>query len=186
MTGEGWRLAREAKGLTLRKLAQDAGISAPFLSDIEHGRRRFSSEVEDRVRGVLGLPAREPEPKNRCVVCEGPLETHQWAEPVGEPVFGAGGHYVTKQSIICPRCGLQYAHMPIREIHDYGATIGSGLRVGSLVPPTLHPTAAESDPCACRKAVPGMWTSGYDEKVRSFIRHGSADCEEFTRREVKP
>jgi hypothetical protein len=44
----------------------------------------------------------------------------------------------------------------------------------------------ESDPCACRKAVPGMWTSGYDEKVRSFVRHGAKECEEFVRRAASP
>jgi transcriptional regulator with XRE-family HTH domain len=34
--------------LTLRKLASLLGVSAPFLSDVEHGRRRLSraSEVE--------------------------------------------------------------------------------------------------------------------------------------------
>jgi hypothetical protein len=41
---------------------------------------------------------------------------------------------------------------------------------------------SESDPCACRRAVPGMWTSGYDEKVRSFVRHGAEKCEEFVAR----
>jgi transcriptional regulator with XRE-family HTH domain len=38
--GEIIREAREAKGLTLRALARALGVSAPFLSDIEHDRRR--------------------------------------------------------------------------------------------------------------------------------------------------
>lgn len=35
----------------------------------------------------------------------------------------------------------------------------------------------ESDPCACRKAAPGMWTSGYDPAVRdAHVRHGKDAC----------
>lgn len=36
--------------------------------------------------------------------------------------------------------------------------------------------------CNCRKASPGMWTSGYDATVRSFVRHGAEKCEEFVPR----
>ena len=38
--GEAIKLAREAQGLTLRGLADKVGVSAPFLSDIERGRRQ--------------------------------------------------------------------------------------------------------------------------------------------------
>jgi transcriptional regulator with XRE-family HTH domain len=38
--GEAVRYLRTERRMTLRALAQKAGISAPFLSDIEHGRRQ--------------------------------------------------------------------------------------------------------------------------------------------------
>ena len=37
--GEAIRYLREQRGMTLRALAKRVGISAPFLSDIEHNRR---------------------------------------------------------------------------------------------------------------------------------------------------
>jgi transcriptional regulator with XRE-family HTH domain len=40
--GDEVRRLREKKGLTLRGLADKVGLSAPFLSDVEHGRRRLS------------------------------------------------------------------------------------------------------------------------------------------------
>ncbi|MGZ3747132.1 MAG: helix-turn-helix domain-containing protein [Pseudobdellovibrionaceae bacterium] len=38
--GEAIRVLREDQGMTLRALAEKVGVSAPFLSDIEHGRRQ--------------------------------------------------------------------------------------------------------------------------------------------------
>ena len=38
--GEAIRQLRELRGLTLRELATSVGVSAPFLSDLEHNRRR--------------------------------------------------------------------------------------------------------------------------------------------------
>lgn len=40
--GDEVRRLRERKGMTLRQLAAMVGLSAPFLSDVEHGRRRLS------------------------------------------------------------------------------------------------------------------------------------------------
>ena len=40
--GDEVRRLREAKGLTLRGLGAKVGLSAPYLSDVEHGRRRLS------------------------------------------------------------------------------------------------------------------------------------------------
>lgn len=37
--GEAIRVLRERRGLTLRALAERVGVTAPFLSDIEHNRR---------------------------------------------------------------------------------------------------------------------------------------------------
>ncbi|MGZ3724557.1 MAG: helix-turn-helix domain-containing protein [Pseudobdellovibrio sp.] len=38
--GEAVKAAREAQGITLRGLAEKVGVSAPFLSDVERGRRQ--------------------------------------------------------------------------------------------------------------------------------------------------
>jgi transcriptional regulator with XRE-family HTH domain len=46
-----WRLKA---GITLRKFAREVGISAAHLSDIEHNRRRPSTEVLKRVAAKLG------------------------------------------------------------------------------------------------------------------------------------
>ena len=94
MTGDGWRNARAKAGKTLRRLADEAGISAPFLSDVEHGRRKFSPETEAKVRHALGLGPAPVEPSSRCVVCEGPLKVAK------------------RERITCPRCGLHYDHLP--------------------------------------------------------------------------
>ena len=47
------REAREAKSLTLRALANKVGVSAPFWSDVEHGRRYPSDLLV--VATVLGI-----------------------------------------------------------------------------------------------------------------------------------
>lgn len=44
--GDAVRYLREKRGLTLRALASAVGVSAPFLSDLEHNRRRT-----DRLEG---------------------------------------------------------------------------------------------------------------------------------------
>jgi DNA-binding transcriptional regulator YiaG len=41
-TGAHLRAIREARGLSLRALAEPAGVSHVFLSDVEHGRRSAS------------------------------------------------------------------------------------------------------------------------------------------------
>lgn len=116
MTGEGWRLAREAKGMTLRALAAAAGISPPFQSDVEHGRRRYSPEVEGRVRGLLGLDP-TPEPAAKCVVCEGPLRDETERVYRGDPMHaiigpGYANQLTSERSIWCPQCGIEYRHPP--------------------------------------------------------------------------
>lgn len=50
------REAREAKRLTLRQLAAATGLSAPFLSDVEHGRRRLTGDTLAKVALALGIP----------------------------------------------------------------------------------------------------------------------------------
>lgn len=44
--GEAVRSLREDQRLTLRALAEKVGISAPFLSDLEHGRRQTDRYAE--------------------------------------------------------------------------------------------------------------------------------------------
>lgn len=55
--GQRIRELREAKQLSLRALAEKAGVSAPFLSDLEHGRR--GTEKIDEIARALGANATE-------------------------------------------------------------------------------------------------------------------------------
>jgi transcriptional regulator with XRE-family HTH domain len=52
-TGDGWRKIRESKGVSLRNLAQTMGVSAPYLSDLERGRRNWTDELENRYATAL-------------------------------------------------------------------------------------------------------------------------------------
>lgn len=54
--GERVRELREAKKMTLRALAKALGVSAPFVSDVEHG-RRMPSDVA-KWASVLGVEER--------------------------------------------------------------------------------------------------------------------------------
>jgi transcriptional regulator with XRE-family HTH domain len=51
------RLLREQQGLTLRGLAEKVGVSAPFLSDVEHGRRQ--TDRYDELAAALHVPVDE-------------------------------------------------------------------------------------------------------------------------------
>lgn len=51
--GEEIRKRREAEGVTLRALARAIGVSPPFLSDVEHGRRTTTKLTE--IETVLNL-----------------------------------------------------------------------------------------------------------------------------------
>lgn len=53
--GEAIRYLRLQRGLSLRELARRVGISAPFLSDIERGRR--TTEKLDAIASELGVDA---------------------------------------------------------------------------------------------------------------------------------
>lgn len=52
--GQAIREARE-KQMTLRELARRLGVSAPYLSDVEHGRRSLSAENIALVCKELGI-----------------------------------------------------------------------------------------------------------------------------------
>ncbi|GGM26220.1 hypothetical protein GCM10011608_08690 [Micromonospora sonchi] len=49
------RRERQRQGLTLRELAQAAGVSVPYLSEVERGRKEASSEVLAAICRALGL-----------------------------------------------------------------------------------------------------------------------------------
>lgn len=49
------RAGRELKKMTLRQLAAKVGLLAPFLSDVEHNRRRLTGEKLTKVADALGI-----------------------------------------------------------------------------------------------------------------------------------
>ena len=51
--GEAIRFARDKRGMTLRALANEVQVSAPFLSDVEHNRRSPSSETFGAIAKAL-------------------------------------------------------------------------------------------------------------------------------------
>lgn len=55
--GETIRAARVAKRMTLRALARALAVSAPYISDVEHDRRKLSGENEAKVSRLLGINA---------------------------------------------------------------------------------------------------------------------------------
>lgn len=65
--GDAVRKLREFRGMTLRELATRVGVSAPFLSDVEHDRRNTDKVAELAValqvneQKLKGLDARLPE-----------------------------------------------------------------------------------------------------------------------------
>ena len=57
LVGEIIRRQRELAELSMRQVAAMAGISNPYLSQIEHGLRAPSAEVLDTIAATLGIPA---------------------------------------------------------------------------------------------------------------------------------
>lgn len=55
--GEAIRYLRDKEGMTLRALADAVGVSAPFLSDLEHGRRQ--TEKYDELAKALNVDVEE-------------------------------------------------------------------------------------------------------------------------------
>lgn len=50
------KLIREAKNMTMYRLAKEAGISAPFLLDLERENRNARPETLERIAAALGVP----------------------------------------------------------------------------------------------------------------------------------
>jgi transcriptional regulator with XRE-family HTH domain len=57
LVGEIIRRQRELAELSMRQVAAMAGISNPYLSQIEHGLRAPSADVLDTIAATLGIPA---------------------------------------------------------------------------------------------------------------------------------
>jgi len=55
--GEYLREQRRSAQLSLRQLAEEAGVSNPYLSQVERGLRRPSAEVLNKVAGALQISA---------------------------------------------------------------------------------------------------------------------------------
>jgi DNA-binding XRE family transcriptional regulator len=53
--GRELRAERQDTGRTLADVAEDAGVSTQYLSEVERGRKEPSSEVLQAVAGALGL-----------------------------------------------------------------------------------------------------------------------------------
>ena len=53
LIGEQLRLARKQRGETLRQVAERAGVSTPYLSEVERGRKEPSSEILSAITGSL-------------------------------------------------------------------------------------------------------------------------------------
>lgn len=53
LIGEQLRLARLERGETLKQVADRAGVSTPYLSEIERGRKEPSSEILSALAGSL-------------------------------------------------------------------------------------------------------------------------------------
>ncbi len=78
--GERIRELREIKDLSVRELAKRLGVSAPFLSDVELGRRHPSDEVLAKIARELDTPiaelrrhdARPPIPELRRIAASNP------------------------------------------------------------------------------------------------------------------
>ncbi|MBP5091555.1 MAG: helix-turn-helix transcriptional regulator [Bacilli bacterium] len=61
--GELLRQTRISKGMSLRTLADRLGVSAPYLSDVEKGRRKpLTPENLVKVEAILGLSKEESQP----------------------------------------------------------------------------------------------------------------------------
>jgi len=54
--GEALRRRRQHQGRTLREVAEAAGVSLTYLSEVERGRKEASSELLGAICGALDVP----------------------------------------------------------------------------------------------------------------------------------
>ncbi|BBH68880.1 hypothetical protein ACTI_55650 [Actinoplanes sp. OR16] len=98
------RRVRQAQGRTLREVADEAGVSLPYLSEVEHGTKEASSEVLAAICRALGMPlpdlldeARKellkglPAPRGQQIRSGSALVTHRAATRRGPQCLAGGG-----------------------------------------------------------------------------------------------
>lgn len=74
VVGRQLREARTSAGRTLADVAGEAGISVPYLSEVERGRKEPSSEVLGAIHGALGLSLVDLTTRvSRSLAPQGPL-----------------------------------------------------------------------------------------------------------------
>jgi transcriptional regulator with XRE-family HTH domain len=74
--GERIRARRLEVGITLRELARRVEVSAPYLTDLEAGRRHPGPDVLQRIAAALDVPASELEALDTRLS----PETRRWVE----------------------------------------------------------------------------------------------------------
>ena len=52
-TGKFWRMKRREATLSLREMSRRLKLSAPYVSDLELGRRNWSEKLEEKYQRVL-------------------------------------------------------------------------------------------------------------------------------------
>jgi transcriptional regulator with XRE-family HTH domain len=78
--GEFIRQQRERANLSLRRLAERAGISNPYLSQIERGIRKPSAEILSRLSRALEISANTL--YSRAGLIDGPLQSPTMLEAI--------------------------------------------------------------------------------------------------------
>jgi transcriptional regulator with XRE-family HTH domain len=108
--GDKIQQARQAKRMTLRALARAIGVSAPFMSDVEHNRRALTDERVEQVAKALGIDARELRSLNGLS-----RELKDWIRNSPELVQLLQQARDTHRPLIiggdmCPCCGRRWSH----------------------------------------------------------------------------
>jgi hypothetical protein len=126
------RRQRQRQRRTLREVAEAAGVSVPYLSEVERGRKEASSEVLGAVSRALGLPLSDllGEVRDELRRVERPAPTTPQGSYV--PAVRGGGPTAS-----VPRGTDGYAH-PIAQFGGIGfgstlidtASLGTGLAGG--------------------------------------------------------
>jgi transcriptional regulator with XRE-family HTH domain len=90
VVGNVLRSARLAQGRTLKDVAREAGVSVPYLSEIERGRKEASSEIVGAICRALGLRLLDlvARTAQHLAITSAPLAVG--SEPVGRPAHSVG------------------------------------------------------------------------------------------------
>jgi len=83
LVGELIRRQRELAELSMRQVAAMAGISNPYLSQIEHGLRAPSADVLETIATTLGVSAETLRPRT-ADADQGSADNHDHEEDPGE------------------------------------------------------------------------------------------------------